>query len=804
MSAMHGSTRTSRFTTACALLALGAACADDTSGLDDVGESSSSESTGDSTPSTTTPSTTVADTTVADTSGTSSATDSASSSSAGSESSSSESTGGPATACIASSLPGPIENAAWDDRFSIAGLAGRDGYIPSAYDIAVDTDGTLLFAGYFRWGDGEAMEAIAAHDETGWSAPMASWGALELPTAGFSAVGVGPEGQLALATYDLAMDGDGEIWADTGAGPELIGNHAGAVRRLLWKDGELWAVGRFQLADGGPIGLARWDGSMWSGAPGGDPDADVFEILDDGEGAVIVGGEFTQIGGIAAQRVARWDGAVWEALDMPESARVLALERDDEGVLHAGGLFLLDPANMASSSLARWTGTAWERVAGGVAAGIGTGVVSDLEHVDGSMYVTGCFDQLGGAIASDGVARLVDGAWENLADPAPFGTPWFQEYICGFEPDPDVVFLMPKQRLHHDGERLWVAGAFPGIDEAASQSVAVLDDGGWRAADEAGLGIGGTVQRLAQGGASCDTYALVGASHVAGEPWEGSVARFDGTTWQEAAPSLGDRFCPDFTVRGSGEIVVGCAGGDLLHPDGDSWETIDTLPGSVQQLALASDDTVWLAGGDATGFVAHYDDGAPTIVEDGFDGFILRMAVGSGGDVVVGGGFANVGDIAANRIAYWDGASWSALGDGLVATPSVVAIADDGIYAGSYDEGVPGRFVLARWDGSAWVELATPENGLAAPMGESSHTFTGLEITDDGLVATGYVWPETGARNAYLLDDEGFHDLMGGIAAISVDDALVTDDGIWFAGSIAEVGDGESLRSSVGVARLGW
>jgi hypothetical protein len=66
------------------------------------------------------------------------------------------------------------------------------------------------------------------------------------------------------------------------------------------------------------------------------------------------------------------------------------------------------------------------------------------------------------------------------------------------------------------------------------------------------------------------------------------------------------------------------------------------------------------------------------------------------------------------------------------------------------------------------------------------------------------VWPETGGRNAYLLDDEGFHDLHGGIAAITVDDALVTDDGIWFGGLLTEVGDGESLRSSVGVARLGW
>lgn len=183
--------RIARLRTACALVALTAACGDDNASNDDGDASSSSSSDGDPT---VTPSTTQVDSSGAGDDSSSSGVADESSSSGGSES-----TGGePPTSCAQATLPGPIASASWDERFTIAGLAGRDGYVPSAYDIAVDSDGSLLFAGYFRWGDGDAMEAVARHDDDGWHAPMASWGELELPRAGFSAVAVGPEGQLAL------------------------------------------------------------------------------------------------------------------------------------------------------------------------------------------------------------------------------------------------------------------------------------------------------------------------------------------------------------------------------------------------------------------------------------------------------------------------------------------------------------------------------------------------------------------------------------------------------------------------------
>lgn len=735
--------------------------------------------------------------------------------------SSDDTTGGPSTNdCMPSTLPGELADAAWDEGLTVPGLTGRDGYLPTAWDLAID-DGAMLVAGYFRWADGERHESLARReDDAWWTQP--GWD--EPPASGITAIAVGPDGELAAASNDLAMHGDGVILVDSGSGPTAIGQHAGAFRRLAWIDDALWGVGRVTV-EGGIAGLAIWDGDGWSGAPGGDPNADVFEILPDGEGGVIVAGEFTQIGGIAADKVARYVDGGWEPLDMPEAARVLALEIDDEGTLWAGGLFTLAPQNLPAASLARWTGSAWELAGGGVAAGEATGVVSDLQWVDGAMIVAGCFDVVGGAagdpnaIDASGLAVLDDDSWSSLGDgPSTVGMPWFADLVCGFEPDPGAVFAMALQRIHHDGDRLWVAGGFAGIDGVPSQSVAVHDDDGWHAVGAGGLGVSGTIDQLGAGGSACDVLALASATHAGGDPLDSRLVRWDdGRGWTSAAPPLpAGQQCTELAVASDGTPWIGCASydavvdGDVFRLVDEAWTSIGDLPGPVNDLELADDGTLWIVGGDATGYLARVVDGGLEIVDDGFD--VLALAVDTAArsevpgeiDVVVAGPFTHVGAVAAQRIARFDGTEWHALGDGLTNTPSALEVTADRVWVGTYDEGTAGRLVLGRWDGTEWVDVGTPEHGLPAPMGESSHTFTRLVAIDDGLLAVGYVWPAIGGRNAFFFDGEEFQAIQGGIAAITVDDVLPTADALFFAGSIAEVGEGATLRPSVGFARLRW
>jgi len=86
---------------------------------------------------------------------------------------------------------------------------------------------------------------------------------------------------------------------------------------------------------------------------------------------------------------------------------------------------------------------------------------------------------------------------------------------------------------------------------------------------------------------------------------------------------------------------------------------------------------------------------------------VRAIAVAPNGDVYVGGEFTTAGGVSANRIAKWDGSTWSALGSGVDNTVYAIAISGSDVYVG-------GRFItaggvtvnhIAKWDGSTWSAL---------------------------------------------------------------------------------------------------
>ena len=82
----------------------------------------------------------------------------------------------------------------------------------------------------------------------------------------------------------------------------------------------------------------------------------------DGQGRLVVAGQFTRVGETPVNNIARWDGARWQALGSgiegpanPYIAKspVNALITDDQGRVLAGGSFT-QAGGKASSYLARW------------------------------------------------------------------------------------------------------------------------------------------------------------------------------------------------------------------------------------------------------------------------------------------------------------------------------------------------------------------------------------------------------------------------------------------------------------------
>ena len=99
--------------------------------------------------------------------------------------------------------------------------------------------------------------------------------------------------------------------------------------------------------------------------------------------------------------------------------------------------------------------------------------------------------------------------------------------------------------------------------------------------------------------------------------------------------------------------------------------------------------------------------------------YIVAMTIfddGSGGgpELYAGGDFTAAGIVQANRIAKWNGSTWSALGTGMNAEVRALAVFDDGsgggpaLYAGGFFTTAGGVSAnrIAKWNGNSWSAVA--------------------------------------------------------------------------------------------------
>lgn len=352
-------------------------------------------------------------------------------------------------------------------------LPGNEG----VYAALRRPDGSLLLGGFFDEAGGQVAANIVR-----WTA--ADGFATILP-AGKSFFGING------FVDDIAAFGVGDVvvggsfsWAGTtpaanvarfrNGGYEAVGPGLdGIVRELLVVDG---ADGRTVYAGGefsGPVGapqsalfLARFDvdddDPTWRRLSVGEPDGPVTALAVDADGALIVGGDFTSIGGTTALRVARIVGDVVQPLGAGFDQRVTSVTVDPQGRVVAGGLFHasgstvvhgvavfdggawlplgggLSPDDYASTvavhdgellvggrvslsadtanptvGLLRYTGDGWEPYAGGLKGDMGFSLVSRVASYDGKLFVVGIFD-LAGDVRAQHVAWRDDAGWHAL------------------------------------------------------------------------------------------------------------------------------------------------------------------------------------------------------------------------------------------------------------------------------------------------------------------------------------------------------------------------------------------------------
>ncbi|MCA9279973.1 MAG: hypothetical protein H6815_12790 [Phycisphaeraceae bacterium] len=588
--------------------------------------------------------------------------------------------------------------------------AGLDGDV---YSLTVLPNGDLVAGGEFTTAGGVPANNIARWDGSNWFA---------LGTGmddSVRALAVLPNGDLIAGGGFTTAGGadahyiarwDGSSWSTLGSGMD-----DSVVTLAVLPSGDLVAGGYFDTAGGVPAAnIARWDGATWS-TLGSGMNSSVNSLIVLSNGDLIAGGQFYYAGGIYAKHIARWDGAGWSPLGpgLNGGSIVFSLAVRPNGDLIAGGHFFTS-GGVSTNYIARWDGTSWSNM--------GSGMNNDVSSLavlpNGDLVAGGSFSTAGGVPAVR-IARWNGSSWSPLA--MGIDGPW----VLSLATLPNGGLIM--------GGWFTTAGGVP------ANSIASWDGTLWSAL---GSGMGGTEIPEVGSLAMLPNGDLVAGGHftTAGGVSAKHIARWDGTSWFPLGSGMsGENYAAvgSLAVLPNGDLVAGGrftrAGGVIVHHiarwDGSSWSSLGsgisgTSSAGVGALALLPNGDLVVggvfdtAGGISANRIARWDGSSWSALGSGFTwGYVNSLVVLPNGDLVVGGEFNNAGGVPAKSIARWDGSTWSPLGSGLTdwtgSLPgeaySLAVLPSGGLVVGgrfSFAGGVPANNIV-HWDGAKWSALGS-------------------------------------------------------------------------------------------------
>ena len=158
-----------------------------------------------------------------------------------------------------------------------------------------------------------------------------------------------------------------------------------------------YVAGNFSNASGIPVGkVAKYSKSAGWESFLNSTDGEINTVAIASNGDVYVGGEFTQIDGIAASNVAFWNGTVWSPLGSGTDDRVDIIQIDSNDNIYVGGSFIT-AGGITVNYIALWDGT-WNALTDVTNSVAGTNNEIRAISFDETerLYVGGNFDTAGG------------------------------------------------------------------------------------------------------------------------------------------------------------------------------------------------------------------------------------------------------------------------------------------------------------------------------------------------------------------------------------------------------------------------
>jgi len=207
-------------------------------------------------------------------------------------------------------------NSFWDLEVYDDGATGQQLYIAGNYG---DLNGNPDLDHIAKW-DGTTYTGVGG--TIGGAVPLivldlhqADLGSGNLLFAGGRFLTIGGVAALNIAQWD------GTSWTAMDSGLSRTSGFAQILHMATWDDGSgpaLYVGGRFNLAAGAAVSrnIAKWDGVSWS-SMGNGFDGDVHELVvfNDGSGeALFALGNFLNSGANAAAGIAKWNGTTWDGV----------------------------------------------------------------------------------------------------------------------------------------------------------------------------------------------------------------------------------------------------------------------------------------------------------------------------------------------------------------------------------------------------------------------------------------------------------------------------------------------------------
>lgn len=568
------------------------------------------------------------------------------------------------------------------------------------------------------------------------------------------------QGELKLGNI-AEWDEENSIWLPLGDGDSNGVN--GPVFAIVTDGVCVYVGGRFTRAGGvAANNIACWRTDLRTWTPlqqgiTGSGDNEYVATLAMVNQKLLVGGQFSTAGTVAANNIAAWDGTSWKSvgsqINNGTGGTVNAIVAG-HGVIYVGGTFTRAGA-VPVANLARWNGTEWSSVDGGV-----NGYVNALAIVGDRLIAGGEFSRAGDTAANN-IARwsVVTHKWLPLAAPQGNGGP-SQQYrgngvagvVRGIIADNNRVIVTGTFRTADPGDFIsapvaahYVARWFESGSDLDSSNI-------WWGSLGSGLnGYGNAV-------AVMKTTIFVGGAFLqAGRVNASHIARWNGTKWSSlsvgingpitALAVLDDRVW----AAGSFNSDNGVTSAHLAMLSGKSWRLANGgIRGSV--FALAADNQYLYAGGQfavagtTTALnIARYSPASERWSDLSFgvgggEGAVVHAVAVHAGNVYAGGRFTVADTVLANNIAVWNATlqRWAALGNGVNGVVNAVAVAPDGtvIVGGDFTRaGNQPASNIAQWDGTQWLPLAEGVNKpVHALKFEGTELFVGGECSMAGTI----------------------------------------------------------------------